>query len=372
MILDAGGLGLAQRGEQVLARMPGRLRDHAGAETHAAVMEMRTGAHQLVPAAISELAELRAEMSRTLARMGLRSASAGTYPLALTRAVELSQGSRYRMIARTMRALAHRPPTMALHVHVGVPDPEGAIRVLNGLRSAVPPLIALAANSPFCEGRDGGFASERTAIFQAFPRTGLPRAFDDYEEYVRAVDALIDSGALPDPTFLWWDLRLQPALGTVEVRVMDTQVEVADTAAIVALVQSLAQMALEGDAEPPAAPEVLAENRFLAARDGMQARLIGARSGALEPVGVTIDALIRRCRPHAERLGCAEELELAHGLAAANGACRQRRRARMHGGLGGVLEMLARRFSPPMEVRAGRPGASLPAWAAPAVQAKPA
>ncbi len=372
MILDAGGPGLAQCGDQVLARMPGRLRDHAGTETHAAVMELRTGAHQLVPAAISELAELRAALSATLAETGLRSASAGTYPLALAQTVALSRGPRYRKIARTMRALAHRSPTMALHVHVGVPDPEDAIRVLNGLRSAVPPLIALAANSPFCEGRDGGFASERTAIFQAFPRTGLPRAFEDYEEYVRAVDALVESGALPDPTFLWWDLRLQPALGTVEVRVMDAQMEVADTAAIVALVQSLANMALEGELESWGAPEVLAENRFLAARDGMQASLIGERSRALEPVAATIDALIRRCRPHAELLGCAEALETARGLAAANGACRQRRRALMHGSLGSVLEMLARRFSPLAELPAGRPEPSLPAWAAPAVQAKPA
>lgn len=372
MILDARGLDLAQCGEQVLARMPGRLRDHAGTETHAAVIELRTGAHQLVPAAVSELARLRAELSRTLAEMGCRSASAGTYPLALAGTVALSRAPRYRLIARTMRALAHRTPTMALHVHVGVPDPEDAIRVLNGLRSAVPPLLALAANSPYCEGRDGGFSSERTAIFQAFPRTGLPRAFEDYEEYVCAIDALVGSGALPDPTFMWWDLRLQPALGTVEVRVMDTQMEVADTAAIVAIVQSLAHMALEGELESIATPEVLAENRFLAARDGMQARLIGARTGALEPVGATIDALIRRCRPHAELLGCADELEMAYGLAAANGACRQRRRARTHGSLGSVLEMLARSFSPWVGPSTQRPSSALPTWAGAAARAKPA
>lgn len=373
MILDAGGMDLAQCGEEVLARMPGPLRDHAGTETHAAVVELRTGAHRFVPAAVFELAGLRAASNRALAEMGLCSASAGTYPLALAGTVALSQAPRYRAIARTMRALAHRTPTMALHVHVGVPDPEDAIRVLNGLRSAVPPLLALAANSPFCEGRDGGFASERTAIFQAFPRTGTPRAFADYEDYVRAVDALVGSGALPDPTFLWWDLRPQPALGTIEVRVMDAQMEVADTAAIVALIQSLSRMALEGELEPGIAPEVLAENRFIAARDGMQARLIGARSGALEPVAATIDALVRRCRPHAEQLGCAEELEMVHGLAAANGACRQRRRLRRHGSIESVLDMLARRFSPLGGTDAQRPGESaLPAWPGPAVQAQPA
>jgi carboxylate-amine ligase len=112
-------------------------------------------------------------------------------------------------------------------------------------------------------------------IFQAFPRTGLPRIFESYADYVESVDALIGSGAIPDPSFLWWDVRLQPALGTVEVRVMDAQSTVGDVAALVALIQSLARLELEGDsAAPTPGAEALAENRFLAARDGMNARLI--------------------------------------------------------------------------------------------------
>jgi glutamate---cysteine ligase / carboxylate-amine ligase len=95
--------------------------------------------------------------------------------------------------------------------------------VLNHLRATLPLLLALSANSPFVAGRDGGLASARTVIFQAFPRTGAPRRFAGYSDYVHAVDALIAPGALPDPSFLWWDLRLRPTLGTVEVRVMDAQ-----------------------------------------------------------------------------------------------------------------------------------------------------
>ena len=129
-----------------------------------------------------------------------------------------------------MRVLARREPTMALHVHVGVPRPRTPSASSTGCAATVPILLALSANSPFWQGRDSGFASVRTVIFQAFPRTGAPRHFADYGAYVEAIDGLIASGAVPDPSFLWWDVRLQPALGTVEVRVMDAQSTVGEIA----------------------------------------------------------------------------------------------------------------------------------------------
>src|SRR5205807_990366 len=162
-----------------------------------------------------------------------------------------------------------------------------------------------------------GFASARTVIFQAFPRTGPSRRFEDYGDYVNVVDPLIASGAVSDPSFLWWDVRLKPSLGTVEVRVMDTQSTIADVAPIVALIQSLARLELEGSAATAAvSPEVLAENRFLAARDGMEAQLIDAAGGRLIPVRETLAALVEACRPHAYSLGCADPLERVRTLAA--------------------------------------------------------
>ena len=122
-----------------------------------------------------------------------------------------------------MRELARREPTFGLHVHVGVPDAEAAIHAANRLRTHIPLLLALSVNSPFWQGRDTGLASARTPLFQAFPRVGIPRAFTDYAEYVEAVDVLIRCDAVPEPTFLWWDVRPQPRFGTVEVRIMDAQ-----------------------------------------------------------------------------------------------------------------------------------------------------
>ena len=288
--------------------------------------------------------------------MGLTVAAAGTHPRTVREETEVSSAIRYRALNDSMRVLARREPTMALHVHVGVPAPEDAVRVLNGLRRNIPALLALSANSPFWQGHESGFASARTVIFQAFPRTGPPRFFADYADYVETVDMLIASGAIPDPSFLWWDVRLQPALGTVEVRVMDAQSQVRDIIPLVALIQSLARLELDG--EPSSVipgTEVLAENCFLAARDGMDARLIDPTARCLIPVREMLQSLLADCRPHALALGCAGALDRAQRLAAANGAARQRQLAgpngRLDEGLNGRLNdlvaSLAARFLAP-------------------------
>lgn len=348
MLLDPAGWTLAEAGDDVLARLSGELASHTAPETHAAVVEVFTGVHGSVDGVVGELGALRGLLSRELHGMGLAVAAAGTHPLALAGPTAVSGGDRYRDIEASMRSLARRAPTMALHVHVGVPEPEDAIRVLNALRRRGPVLLALAANSPYSEGGDGGFASARTVIFQAFPRTGLPRHFADYDDYVATVDDLVAAGAVPDPSFLWWDVRLQPRLGTVEVRVMDSQTSVREVAPLIALIQSVARLALDGaePLEPEPSAEVLAENRFLAARDGMNARLVDPAARRMVPVRETLDALLRTCRPHAARLGCDRALQDAWALAASNGAERQRAWAR-DGRLDRLVARLADRFLAP-------------------------
>jgi carboxylate-amine ligase len=348
MLLDPAHFSLVQSGEKVLRRLPDGLSAHVSPETHAAVIELATGIHADVAGAVTELAALRCQLARELRAMGLRAASAGIYPLAYSGEWTVSGSARYRMVANSLRALARRSPTLALHVHVGVPDAEDAIRLLNRLRSAVPLLLALSANSPFCQGRDSGFASMRTAIFGGFPRTGIARCFADYTDYVETVDALIASAALTDPSFLWWDVRLQPALGTVEVRVMDAQTCVADAAALIALVHSLAQLELEGEAVgPTAGPEVLAENRFLAARDGLNARLIDPLKRELVPARALLEKLLERCHAQADAVSSVE-LDRVARLAHSNGAERQRLWARQDG-LVQLMSILTQRFAGPTD-----------------------
>jgi carboxylate-amine ligase len=345
LLLRARDRSPAQMSDSVIAQLSTELSAHTSPETHAAVVELRTGIHTDVTGVVGELARLRSSLADELSAMGLCAVSAGTYPLASPAATRVSGSGRYGEVATSMRALARRDPTLALHVHVGVPDPEDAVRVMNGLRRAVPLLLALSANSPFCQGVDSGFASLRTMIFQGFPRTGTARRFDGYADYVNVVDGLISSGALPDPSFLWWDVRLQPALGTVEVRVMDAQSTIADSAGLIALVHALVRLELEG-APPDQAvgPEVLAENRFLAARDGLDARLIDPTARRLVPARELLGGLLASCRAHADAVGSVE-LDRVGRLLAANGADRQRAWARADG-MVGVVSRLRERFAP--------------------------
>jgi carboxylate-amine ligase len=230
-------------------------------------------------------------------------------------------------------------------VHVGVGDPEAAIVLYNRLRAHLPLLLALSVNSPFWQGRDTGLASARTPLFQAFPRVGIPRAFASYEDYVETVDLLVRCEAFPEPTFLWWDVRPQPRFGTVEVRVMDAQITASETAALAALVQSIARLELEeGYHADLQAPEVLAENRFLAARDGMGARLIDQAAERRVPAPELLARLLDAARPHAADLGCEHILEMLVMLGEEPGAKRQRRVAKEVGSLSGLVELLSNAF----------------------------
>jgi len=318
---------LAQRIDDVLETLPDELAGHVSAETHQAAIELTTDPHASVAAAAGQLRRLRGLLLGALAELGLRAAVAGTHPLAEWSETEVTSASRYQMIHRTMRDLAMREPTFALHVHIGVPDPDRAIELYNRMRVHLPLLLALSGNSPFWRGRDSGFASTRTFLFQAFPRTGLPRRYGSYDEWVEAVDLQIRAGALPEPTFLWWDVRPQPRFGTIEVRVMDAQSRVADTSTLAALVQSIARLELEDGYVADhivRAEEVLAENRFIAARDGVDACLIDTTEESLRPIHELLTELLEAAFPHAEALGCAGELARVPALSAAPGAARQR------------------------------------------------
>jgi carboxylate-amine ligase len=209
-------------------------------------------------------------------------------------------------------------------------------------------LLALSSNSPFWRGRDAGFASTRTFLFQAFPRTGMPRRYSSYDEWVEAVDLQIRAGALPEPTFLWWDVRLQPRFGTIEIRVMDAQTSLADTAALLALVQSIARLELEEGYVAEhliRAEEVLEENRFIAARDGVHAHLIDTTEESLRSVSELLAQLLDAAGPHATELGCRAQLDEMTTLLANSGAVRQRACAADAPGLVRLVEGLSARFT---------------------------
>ena len=347
MLLDPSDWTLASQADTVTSRLTGELASHTSTETHGSALELRTDPHPTVSQGLTQLEDLRGGLARELGALGLRAAAAGLHPFTQWQSTEISGGDRYRFLYGSMRELARREPTFALHVHVAVPDPDSALIAFNRLRSHVPLLLALSANSPFWQGRATGLASARTPLFQAFPRVGIPRAFSGYEDYVSTIDLLLRCEAFPEPTFLWWDVRLQPRFGTIEVRIMDAQSTVSDSVALTALVQCLVRLeATEGSGADPRIdlPEVLAENRFLAARDGVDASLIDARLGSRAPVADVLESILEMCTEHAEDLGCLEELESARHLASTPRAVRQLDLARGPDKLLGLVEALAALF----------------------------
>jgi carboxylate-amine ligase len=347
MLLDPHGWALASRADAVMSGLTGELASHTSTETHGSALELRTDPHETVAGGLAQLEELRGDLARELEQLELRAAVAGMHPFTLWQDTQISDGDRYRFLYGSMRELARREPTFALHVHVAVPDPESALRAINRLRSHLPLLLALSANSPFWQGRETGLASARTPLFQAFPRVGIPRAFLDYSDYVSTIDLLLRCEAFPEPTFLWWDARLQPRFGTIEVRIMDAQTTVADSAALTALVQCLVRLeATEGSGVDPLIdlPEVLAENRFLAARDGAEASLIDARLGRRSPVPQVLDSILEQCAAHAQDLGCEQELQWTRNLAATPRPRRQLDLASGPDKLAGLVEALSALF----------------------------
>jgi glutamate---cysteine ligase / carboxylate-amine ligase len=269
-------------------------------------------------------------LSRTRARAreaGATLIGAGLHPAGPFGEAPHVDDARYDVIAGQLRGLARRTPTCALHVHVGMPDRDAALRAYHGLREQLPLLQALAANSPFWHGIDSGLASARAQLFRAFPRAEIPRAFASWDEYESTIDAVVRAGDLPDYTFLWWDLRPHPKLGTVEVRAMDAQSSLRDVAALSALVHAIVLRAVEDPVAAHSPREALTESSFRAARDGLAATLW--HDGALRPVPEIAEAVLRGLP--GDSLD-----EVRRLLSDGNGALRQRR-SHERGGMPALL-----------------------------------
>jgi carboxylate-amine ligase len=233
-------------------------------------------------------------------------------------------------------------PPCGLHVHVGVPDPETAVAVANAMRHHLPLLAALTANSPFRDGADSGLASARAAAVRSYPRFELPRAFRDYEDFLRVADQLIAAAGVSDYTYIWWDVRPHPKLGTVEVRGMDVQARPQQNAAIAALIQALAAKEIDRPSAPGLAREAIEESYFQAERYGLEARLMIDESTAA-PAPEVARGTLAEARPYARDLGGADALEeIERILADGNGADRQRR-VHGEGGMKALLADLAER-----------------------------
>jgi glutamate---cysteine ligase / carboxylate-amine ligase len=318
LLVDAD-CGLLADGEGVLERIDSDHRDRVSTEIFASQIELKTGVCMDAGQAARELAEVR----RAVAATGARLMGSGTYP-GETEDPELVEKARYESVKKDLASLLSTPPC-ALHVHVGMPDPETAVAVANSMRHHLPLLAALTANSPFRDGADTGLASARAAAVRSYPRFELPRAFRDYEDFLRVADQLIAAAGVADYTYIWWDVRPHPNLGTVEVRGMDVQPRPEANAAVAALIQALAAKEIDRPGAPGLAREAIEESYFQAERYGLEARLMVDESTAA-PAAEVARATLEEAKPYAEQLGGEGPLEeIDRIVAEGNGADRQRR-----------------------------------------------
>jgi carboxylate-amine ligase len=334
LLVDPATHQLAHVADEVLGRveLPETLAAH---EAFAAEVELRTPVCRTAPEAAAALAAARA----AAAAAGATLMAVGLHPSARWGDVRMTDKPRYRDLDQTMRSLIKRTPECALHVHVGAPSPDEAIRMLNGLRVHLPLLQGLSANSPYWFGADSGLASARFSIVRSYPRRGVPRFFRDWAEYAETVKATGAAGDFADYTFIWWDVRAHPRLGTVEVREMDVQCSVDDAAALTALVQALAAQALESPA-PQVPAEALAESSFRASRDGVEATIL--HDGALRPLRDVARATVESVAGHARELGADDALGGVDRILREGGGAARQRAAAERGGMKQLLAQLVR------------------------------
>jgi carboxylate-amine ligase len=334
LLLVDGEQRLSPDAERVIDGLDTAARGSVSTEIFAAQIELKTGICGDAEAAAIELCDLRTAVRAT----GVGLLGAGIHPDDGGEA-KLVEKPRYDVVKEDLASLLSTPPS-GLHVHVGMPDPETAVRVANAMRLRLPVLAALAANSPFRGGADSGMASARAAEVGAYPRFEIPRAFCDYEEFLAIADQLIAAAGVSDYTYIWWDVRPHPKLGTVEVRGMDVQPSAAANAAFAALIQALAAREMDLPTLTDLQREALEESYYQAGRYGLEARLMvdgGAAAAAREVAAMTL----AEARPYAAELGGDGALvEIERILADGNGADRQRH-AFETGGIKAVLEYLA-------------------------------
>ncbi len=297
-------------------------------------MELITDVCGRVGEAIDALAAMRQAVIET----GAGLLGSGTHPSAAEGSAQTTDKERYERI-RYLLGDAAVTPIGGLHVHVGMPDARSAIQAFNGLREHLPLLQALAANSPYRHGRDTGLASAREVSLRAWPRSGVPRALRDLEDFRGLADLLVRAADVSDYTWFWWKLRPHPKLGTVEVRSLDAQASLQDTAALVALTHCLARHAADAPAAEPTAPEIVEEGLFRAARFGVEAELPD-RHGRLRPVSELLEQALDVAGAHASALRCETELSLAPQLLERRGGAGRQRRFHEIAGMDALLRQL--------------------------------
>jgi carboxylate-amine ligase len=319
-------------------------------ELFQSTIEVITGICSTVREATADLTRTVEQLRPEVERRGLAMMCSGTHPFTDWQTQQVSPNERYLKLVDDMQWLARRLQIFGVHVHVGVRDPDKAVHFVNALTAYVPHFLALSASSPFWKGSDTGLASARSKVFECLPTAGLPFMLDDWDEFERYMDTLLATKAISSIKEVWWDIRPHPDFGTVELRICDGIPTLSEVGMVAAISQCLVDMfdreVDKGYTLPKPKSWVVRENKWRAARYGMDAEIITGENHSLMPVRQALRELVRDLSPTAERLGCLDELLRVQAVVDA-GASYERQRsvaAAAGGDLTAVVDSLVQEF----------------------------
>ncbi|MEP7014372.1 MAG: carboxylate-amine ligase [Verrucomicrobiota bacterium] len=288
------------------------LKEQIKPEMHQSVVELGTEICDSIDHARAHVVELRSRLAELAGRSGLKIASSGTHPFSHWHDQLITEGERYQEIVQDMQLLARANLIFGLHVHVGIPDRESAIHVMNQARYFLPHIYALSVNSPFWVGQNTGLKGYRLKVFERFPRTGIPDAFDSLSEYEDYCKLLVKTGCVDNAKKIWWDIRLHPFFDTLEFRICDAQSRVDDTLAMAALIQAiiakLYKLLRKNTTFRIYRRRLLDENRWRASRYGIDGKLIDfGREEAVETRSL-LNELLEFVSTEVNELGSVKEM----------------------------------------------------------------
>ncbi|MCB1339256.1 MAG: carboxylate-amine ligase [Maritimibacter sp.] len=330
LLVDAETLKLAEAPPGLMAACKAELDDQVSPEFLQCQIEIGTHVCATIADARNDLRKLRRTVASRAADFGLAPIAASCHPFGSWRDQHHTDRDRYNDLRRDLGGVARRLLISGMHVHVGLPDKEDRIDILNQLTYFLPHLLAMSASSPFWQGEDTGLASYRLTIFDNLPRTGLPPQFGSWSEYERTVDAVVGLGLIEDSSKIWWDLRPSARFPTLEARICDVSPRIETTLALAAIIQSLTRFLWRLKAQNRRwriyDNFLLAENRWHAMRYGISNGMIDLGRRKIVPFGELLEELIEIIAEDAEALGCLTEVQAARDIVAhGTSSDRQRR-----------------------------------------------
>jgi glutamate---cysteine ligase / carboxylate-amine ligase len=278
MVIDPITRELKSHDQKIVELAAKAYSENVKAEMHQAVVEVGTGICNNVTDAMVEIKQLRRHVADVAASLNLKIGAAGTHPFSHWSTQLITPNPRYDAIVNEMQEAARSNLIFGLHVHVGIQDKDMAIHIMNTVRYFLPHVYALSTNSPFWEGRNTGFKSFRTKVFDKFPRTGIPDEFESWDVFKNYVNLLIKTNCIDNAKKIWWDVRVHPFFDTIEFRICDVPMRVEETIAITAIFQALVvklyKLRMQNMSFIRYNRALINENKWRASRYGLDGRLI--------------------------------------------------------------------------------------------------